>query len=140
MNAQNAESIYVLKNENQKLKDKINELQLECEQSNELRRKQMSEHSMNSNERDVLCERVNLLMEVSMITRIFIRLISVKPRFFISNFKYIKSRDDKVWLMRKLKRFKIFFVKKYHEYIWGILSFKLILLNRSSYLIMVFWN
>lgn len=65
MNAQNAESIYVLKNENQKLKEKINELQLECEHSNELRRKQMSEHSLSSSERDALNERVNVLLEVS---------------------------------------------------------------------------
>lgn len=64
MNAQNAESIYVLKNENQKLKEKINELQLECEHSNELRRKQMSEHSLSSSERDALNERVNVLLEV----------------------------------------------------------------------------
>lgn len=64
MNAQNAESIYVLKNENQKLKDKINELQLECEQSNELRKKQMTEQNMNSNERDALNERVSILLEV----------------------------------------------------------------------------
>lgn len=64
VNAQNAESIYVLKNDNQKLKDRINELQLECAQSNELRRKQMSEQSVNSNEREALNERVTMLTEV----------------------------------------------------------------------------
>lgn len=64
VNAQNAESIYVLKNENQKLKDKISELQLECEQSNELRKKQLNEQCISSSEREALNERVTMLLEV----------------------------------------------------------------------------
>lgn len=37
---------------------------MECEQSNELRKRQISEQNMNSNERDALNERVSMLIEV----------------------------------------------------------------------------
>ena len=57
--------IYILKNENQKLKDKINEMNLENETSMALRRKQMSEQSNTSNEKELLLEKVRMLMEVS---------------------------------------------------------------------------
>lgn len=64
INAQNAECIYVLKNENQKLKDKISEMQIEYESSNELRRKQQNEQSLNNNEKELLHEKVTMLLEV----------------------------------------------------------------------------
>ena len=55
INAQNAESIYILKNENQKLKDKIEELmqQTQIKQTNDL-----------TNEKELLHEKVNMLLEV----------------------------------------------------------------------------
>ncbi len=55
INAQNAESIYILKNENQKLKDKIEELmqQSQIKQTNDL-----------TNEKELLHEKVNMLLEV----------------------------------------------------------------------------
>ena len=63
MNAQSAESIYILKNENQKLKDKIAELQTNYEAATELRRKQLSDQSNTTNEREILHEKVNMLLE-----------------------------------------------------------------------------
>lgn len=63
-NAQNAELIYILKNENQKLKDKINEMQLENETNLELNRKKLVEHNLNSSENEQLQEKINLLLEV----------------------------------------------------------------------------
>ena len=63
VNAQNAECIYVLKNENQKLKDKIKEMSLESEATNELRRKQLSEQMSSSSEKEQLHEKVNMLLE-----------------------------------------------------------------------------
>lgn len=63
VNAQNAELIYVLKNENQKLKDKQNEMTLENETSQSLRRKQLSEQSHNFNEKEILLEKVRRLIE-----------------------------------------------------------------------------
>ena len=65
VNAQNAELIYILKNENQKLKDKINEMNIENETSLALRRKQLSEQSNTSNEKELLVEKVRMLMEVN---------------------------------------------------------------------------
>ena len=62
-NAQNAELIYILKNENQKLKDKINEMQLENETNLELNRKKLVEHNFNSSENEQLQEKINLLLE-----------------------------------------------------------------------------
>lgn len=67
VNAQNAELIYILKNENQKLKDKINEMNIENETSLALRRKQLSEQSNTSNEKELLVEKVRMLMEVNLI-------------------------------------------------------------------------
>ncbi|CAF0773595.1 unnamed protein product [Brachionus calyciflorus] len=63
VNAQQEESIYVLKNENQKLKDKIKEMEIEYETSNELRRKQQNEQNLNNNEKEMLHEKVNMLLE-----------------------------------------------------------------------------
>ncbi len=63
-NAQSAESIYILKNENQKLKDKVAELQANYENAAEFRRKHMSEQDNTSNEREILHEKVNMLIEV----------------------------------------------------------------------------
>jgi hypothetical protein len=51
----------VLKNENQKLKDKQNEMTLENETSQALRRKQMSEQSNTFNEKELLLEKVRIL-------------------------------------------------------------------------------
>ena len=65
INAQNAELIYVLKNENQKLKDRINEMNIENETSMALRRKQISEQNNTSNEKELLLEKVRMLVEVS---------------------------------------------------------------------------
>lgn len=67
VNAQSAESIYILKNENQKLKDKIADLQSQYEQEVEQRRKQTSEQDNTSNEREILHEKVNMLLEVTLI-------------------------------------------------------------------------
>jgi hypothetical protein len=63
VNAQNAECIYVLKNENQKLKDKLHELQVENENTIELRKKQMVEQSETTNEKELLHEKVNYLLQ-----------------------------------------------------------------------------
>ena len=65
INAQNAELIYVLKNENQKLKDRINEMNIENETSMALRRKQISEQNNTFNEKELLLEKVRMLVEVS---------------------------------------------------------------------------
>ena len=64
INAQNAECIYVLKNENQKLKDRLAEMQLEHERKLELERKHLNEQNLNSNENQLLHEKVNMLVEV----------------------------------------------------------------------------
>lgn len=66
INAQNAEAIYVLRNENQKLKDKLNELQLLNESSQEQRRKELSQQTNSSNENELLHVKVNMLLEVSL--------------------------------------------------------------------------
>jgi hypothetical protein len=63
-NAQNAESIYILKNENQKLKDKINEMHLENETNLELNRKKLVEQNFNSSENNQLQEKIDLLLKV----------------------------------------------------------------------------
>lgn len=62
-NAQNAESIYILKNENQKLKDKINELQQQFEQTNELHQSQKKLVEQNSSDYEELQEKIARLME-----------------------------------------------------------------------------
>ena len=64
INAQNAECIYVLKNENQKLKDRLAEMQLEHERALELERKHLNEQNLNSSENQLLHEKVNMLVEV----------------------------------------------------------------------------
>ncbi len=56
VNAQNAESIYILKNENQKLKDKIEEL---------MQQSQIKQTTDLTNEKELLHEKVNMLLEVS---------------------------------------------------------------------------
>ena len=67
INAQNAESIYILKNENQKLKDKIEELmqQTQIKQTNDL-----------TNEKELLHEKVNMLLEVCILI-LFIQFSSI---------------------------------------------------------------
>jgi hypothetical protein len=66
-NAQSAENIYILKNENQKLKDKVAELQMNYENAAEFRRKHINEQDNTSNEREILHEKVNMLLEVSFV-------------------------------------------------------------------------
>ena len=68
INAQNAESIYILKNENQKLKDKIEELVQQQSQNKE-------QSNDNTNEKELLHEKVNMLLEVSL-----------NKKFLIQNF------------------------------------------------------
>ncbi len=63
INAQNAESIYVLKNDNQKLKDKLIELEREKEKALELGRQQLNEQSINSNEISQLHAKIEVLNE-----------------------------------------------------------------------------
>ncbi|RMZ95686.1 ecotropic viral integration site 5 -like protein [Brachionus plicatilis] len=63
INAQQLESIDVLKNENQKLKDKIKEMEIEYANSNELRKKELNEKNVNNNEKEMLHEKVNMLLE-----------------------------------------------------------------------------
>jgi len=63
INAQNAESIYVLKNDNQKLKDKLIELEREKEKALELGRQQLNEQSINSNEISQLHAKIEMLNE-----------------------------------------------------------------------------
>ena len=65
VNAQNAECIYVLKNENQKLKDKVSEMASQTEHSKELRRQQSDQRSNKLDENELLHEKVSMLLEVS---------------------------------------------------------------------------
>lgn len=66
INAQNAESIYVLKNDNQKLKDRLAEMQLENEKAIELGRKQLNDQTINSNEMGELQAKIEMLNEVNL--------------------------------------------------------------------------
>ncbi len=70
-NAQNAECIYVLRNENQKLKDKISEMHLENEKNLENERKQLNEQCLNTNEIEILTDKVNMLLEVFLLSFFF---------------------------------------------------------------------
>jgi hypothetical protein len=70
VNAQTAESIYILKNENQKLKDKIVEIQREYETNMEQNRRRLTEHDNTNNEKEILSEKVNLLLQVNLTDRI----------------------------------------------------------------------
>lgn len=63
INAQQQESIDVLKNENQKLKDKIKEMEIEYTNSNELRQKELDEKNINKNEKEMLHVKVSMLLE-----------------------------------------------------------------------------
>lgn len=63
INAQQQESIDVLKNENQKLRDKIKEMEIEYTNSNELRQKELNEKKENKNEKQMLHEKVNMLLQ-----------------------------------------------------------------------------
>ena len=63
--------IYILKNENQKLKDKINEMQIENEKNLEISRRKLVEHNLNSSENDQLQVKVNILLEVNYILLIY---------------------------------------------------------------------
>lgn len=76
VNAQNAEDIYRLKNDNQKLKDKINELQL-LNQSNKEQSQLQQLQALNSNENEMLHEKVNMLLQVFTFLFVFI------SRFFL---------------------------------------------------------
>ena len=67
INAQNAECIYVLRNENQKLKDKINDMKIESDNSLERAKKQINEKNVNSSENEILHQKVNSLLEVKII-------------------------------------------------------------------------
>lgn len=62
-NAQNAELIYILKNENQKLKDKINEMQIESDTASEQNRIKQVEHTINSSEMELLQQKIGILLE-----------------------------------------------------------------------------
>lgn len=63
VNAQNAESIYILKNENQKLKDKLVEMEAEHEKALELGRQQMNEKNINSSEIGELQGKIEMLQQ-----------------------------------------------------------------------------
>ena len=80
VNAQNAECIYVLRNENQKLKDKINEMKIENENSLERAKQQINEKNANSSENEMLHEKVNSLLEV---LKTLFKQISKKINFSI---------------------------------------------------------
>lgn len=63
VNAQNAECIFVLKNENTKLKDKIAEMEAENEKTIEFGRQQQNEKNENSNEMGELHAKIEMLMQ-----------------------------------------------------------------------------
>lgn len=63
VNAQNAECIFVLKNDNTKLKDKMAEIQAENERTIELGRQQQNEKNENSNEMGELHAKIEMLIQ-----------------------------------------------------------------------------
>jgi len=63
VNAQSAETIYVIKNENQKLKDRLVELEGDKEKALEMGRQQLHEQSINSNEIGQLHAKIEALNE-----------------------------------------------------------------------------
>jgi hypothetical protein len=63
VNAQNAECIYILRNENQKLKDKLAELRAENERALELGRQQLNEQHINSTEMGELLAKIEMLQQ-----------------------------------------------------------------------------
>lgn len=63
VNAQNAECIYVLRNENQKLKDKLAGLRAENERAVELGRQQLNEKHISSSEMGELQAKIEMLQQ-----------------------------------------------------------------------------